>query len=136
MREILKAYMLHVYKWTGNFECDDGGDEILWTKEFLELKNEIINELKEKNLSEHIVPHMKLVYTDDGVKDIKEVQKEQEEKEISEFVTYLYLNEYNGVYVSESCPKLLSDKWSNARFYDKRILNKMKEIFSVKQLAS
>lgn len=54
-RQVLKEYMLHVYKWTGNFECDEGGDNVLYSKLFKQLETEILFELANKNLSENII---------------------------------------------------------------------------------
>lgn len=62
-RAILKAYMIHVYKWRGEFILDDG----LSFKEhdlFKELKEEILNELK---LSEDIYKDQHIIVTLDDM---------------------------------------------------------------------
>lgn len=56
-RDVLKAYMRHVYKWTGSFECGD--DYIFFTnfegnKLIEEVKQEILTELEDKLPAENI----------------------------------------------------------------------------------
>lgn len=55
-RQLLKDYLLHVYKWTGDFECgDDNFLNELYSSPILEIKEEILKELASKHPSESII---------------------------------------------------------------------------------
>ncbi len=69
--KLLRTYMLHVYKWTGDFEC---GDDFMlfdtfYSKEFNLIKYEILKELELKKLSENIVSNVIIISSEEKNKD-------------------------------------------------------------------
>ncbi len=55
-RALLKRYMLHVYKWTGNFQFDNGEDAIFDDSPDGKLMQELRSEVESRadNLAENI----------------------------------------------------------------------------------